>query len=132
MKRRFLPAAAAMLLCLGCQPAARPPASYLALTDADVPAVLAGPQPVMIDCFATWCGPCQEMAPVVEELAMEFQGRAVVRQLDVDQNPATSDKYQIHSIPAFLFFKNGQLVDQVLGAVPKQELASRLEALVDK
>jgi len=85
--------------------------------------------PVMVDCWAPWCGPCKRMLPTVDELSDEFAGRAVVAKLNIDADPAVKQRYAINSIPAFLFFKDGQLVDRVQGAVPKAELERRLAAL---
>ncbi len=85
--------------------------------------------PVMVDCWAPWCGPCKRMLPTVDELSDDFAGRAVVAKLNIDADPAVKQRYAINSIPAFLFFKDGQLVDRVQGAVPKAELERRLAAL---
>lgn len=90
--------------------------------------VLLSPQPVLVDFWASWCPPCRIIAPHVEALAEQFQGRAVVGKLDVDQNPATAERYGITGIPTLLVFKNGQVVDQRVGAVPKSELVRMLEA----
>jgi len=82
---------------------------------------------VVIDCWASWCGPCQMVGPVIEELAKEMQGKVVFGKLNVDENPATSAKHQIMSIPTLLVFKNGDLVDRLVGAYPKEELKKKLE-----
>ena len=91
--------------------------------------VLNTDQPVLVDFWATWCGPCRTIAPTIEELATEYEGRAKVVKLDVDNNPQTAMKYGIRSIPSLLFFKDGKPVDQMVGVVPKRVLAEKLDAL---
>lgn len=81
---------------------------------------------VILDFWAEWCGPCRMVGPIVDELASEYDGKAVVGKVNVDNNPDISVKYGIRSIPALLFFKNGQVVDQQIGAVPKSVLADKL------
>jgi thioredoxin 1 len=85
--------------------------------------------PVLVDFWATWCAPCRVIAPVIEELAEEFQGRAKLVKLDVDNNPRVAMDYGIRSIPTLLFFKDGRPVDQLIGVVPKRTLTERLDAL---
>ena len=96
------------------------------LTDANFQQVVSGPGPVLVDFWAPWCGPCRMVAPSVEKLAQEFAGRAVVGKLNVDENPQTQARYRIMSIPTLYIFKNGQVVDQVVGAQPFGVLQSRL------
>jgi len=91
--------------------------------------VLNSDQPVLVDFWATWCGPCRTIAPTIEELATDYDGRARVVKLDVDNNPQTAMKYGIRSIPSLLFFKDGRPVDQMVGVVPKKVLAEKLDAL---
>jgi thioredoxin 1 len=81
----------------------------------------------MVDFWAAWCGPCQIVAPTVEQLAQEYAGRLKVAKLDVDQSPQTAMKFRVRSIPSILFFKGGELVDAVVGAVPKSQLTARIE-----
>ncbi len=86
--------------------------------------------PVVVDFWAVWCGPCKMIAPIMEELAQEYDGRVKFTKLDVDHNPNTAVKFGIRSIPTVLFFKNGQIVDQVIGAYPKNHFVDKVEKLL--
>ena len=86
----------------------------------------AGPRPVLLDCWAPWCGPCRMIAPVLDHLAAESEGRYLIAKLNVDENRRVSGEFQIQSIPTMLIFKNGALVDRIIGAQPKQAIAARL------
>jgi thioredoxin 1 len=85
---------------------------------------------VLVDFWAVWCGPCQMVAPVVEEIAGEYEGKITVVKLNTDENPDIASKYRIMGIPTLMFFKNGAAVDQVVGAVPKSQLKSKIDALL--
>ncbi|SMD32044.1 thioredoxin [Reichenbachiella faecimaris] len=98
------------------------------ITDSNFSDVLATDQPVLVDFWAEWCGPCKMIGPVVEELAGDYEGKAVVGKVDVDSNPEMSAKYGVRSIPTLLVFKNGEVVDKQVGAVPKNVLAGKLDA----
>ncbi len=84
--------------------------------------------PVLVDAWAEWCGPCRMIAPVIDQLAAESNGRYKITKLNVDENPQTSQQFAIRSIPTLLIFRNGRLVDQIRGAAPKQTIAARLMA----
>ncbi len=86
---------------------------------------------VMIDFWAVWCGPCRMIAPTVEELAKEYAGKVKVVKLNTDENPEIATRYKIMGIPTLMFFKSGQKMDQIVGAVPKAQLKSKLDALIN-
>lgn len=90
--------------------------------------VLTSDKPVLVDFWAVWCGPCRMIAPVVEELSNDFDGKAIIGKMDVDANPNTAMEYGIRSIPTLLIFKGGEVVDRVVGVVSKSVLAEKLQA----
>lgn len=92
--------------------------------------VLQSDKPVIIDLWAEWCGPCRAIAPIVHQIAEEYQGKIIVGKMDVDENTQIPNKYSIRNIPTILFFKNGQLVDKQVGAVSKRLLVEKIEALL--
>ncbi len=100
------------------------------VTEQNFDELLAGSQPVMIDFGATWCGPCKALAPKIEEVAAEFEGRAVVGAADVDECPELAARFRIRSVPTVLFFKGGQPVDKTVGLVAKETLTEKLNALL--
>ncbi|UCH72558.1 MAG: thioredoxin [Thermoplasmatales archaeon] len=103
------------------------PNTPLKITDADLDEYVNKYPLIVVDCWAPWCGPCRMIAPIIEELAKELQGQIVFGKLNVDENPTTSAKHQIMSIPTMLIFKNGELIDRFVGTMPKEELKSKLE-----
>lgn len=103
----------------------------ITLTDANFEKeVLQSSEPVLVDFWAVWCGPCRAIAPAVEEVATEFKGKARVGKLNVDENQAIAGRFGIRSIPTLLVFKGGQVVDQVIGAVPKSKLVDALNRAI--
>ena len=103
-----------------------------AVTDADFEkSVLQAERPVLVDFWADWCGPCKMIAPVVDELAKEYDGKFEFTKLDVDSNPQTAMKFGIRSIPALLLFKDGQVAEQVVGAVPKTVLKKKIDKVLE-
>ena len=92
--------------------------------------VLNSDLPVLIDFWAIWCGPCKMVAPIVEQLSSEYDGKAKIGKLDVDSNQQTSIKYGVRSIPTLLIFKGGELVETIIGAVPKAKIVEKLESFI--
>ncbi len=105
-------------------------AKALEITDANFEEVINTDQPVLVDFWAEWCGPCKMIGPVVEELAEDFEGKAVIGKVNVDENPETAAKFGIRSIPTLLVIKGGEIVEKQIGAVPKATLAGKLDAHV--
>jgi len=92
--------------------------------------VLASDKPVLVDFWAEWCGPCRAIGPIIEELSKEYEGKALIVKLNTDENPITPTNYGIRSIPTLLFFKDGKVVDKLIGAVPKANIKAKLDALL--
>ncbi len=92
--------------------------------------VIENPLPVVVDFWATWCPPCRMIAPFLEQIAGEYEGKAAVCKVDVDKNSALAQKYNVRSIPTLLFFKGGEVKDQAIGALPKDQIAARLAKLL--
>jgi thioredoxin 2 len=103
----------------------------VAITDANfADEVERSPLPVLVDMWAPWCGPCRQVGPMVEQLAVELAGRVRVAKLNVDENPATAARFQIQSIPALLMFKGGREVDRIIGAQQKSEILRRVQRII--
>jgi thioredoxin 1 len=104
----------------------KPVIKPVSVTDATFEEVIQNNPLVVVDCWAPWCGPCNMVAPVIEELSRDYAGRILFGKLNVDENPQTSRKYEIMSIPTMLVFKTGKLVDKIIGAMPKQMLEQKI------
>ena len=117
---------------LGAPGASEAPTVPVEVTDATFAerVLHAGPRPVLLDCWAEWCGPCRMLAPTLDRLAAESGGRYLIAKLNIDENPRTREQFRVSSIPALLIFKNGTLVDQLLGAQPKRAIEEKLAAYV--
>ncbi len=103
----------------------------LAVTDANFDEiVLNSGKPAMVDFWAEWCGPCRLIAPFVEQMSDEYKGKAIIVKVDVDSNPGIAARFGIRNIPTVLFFKDGKVADKQVGAVPKNNLVAKLEALL--
>jgi len=140
IRSRLWLAGLALLLAAGCRSATTPPGpgpaampgEPVTLNDQNFDQlVLESDKPVLVDFTATWCPPCKEMEPIVAQLAVDYEGRAVVGKLDVDQNGATSAEYNVTAVPTFLVFKGGVKVDRVDGATDKRDLAARIDAALE-
>lgn len=101
------------------------------ITDANYEEIVAkSDKPVVLDFWAAWCGPCKMIAPIIDEMHNEYEGKAIIGKVDVDNNPEIAGKFGIRNIPTVAFIKNGEVVDKSVGAVPKAQLASKLDAIL--
>jgi thioredoxin 1 len=105
-------------------------AKYIELTKDNFESVV-GNGVTLVDFWAPWCGPCRMIAPVIEELAEDYDGKATIAKVNTDEQQELAVRFGIRSIPTILFFKNGEVVDQMIGAAPKNAFASKLDALID-
>jgi thioredoxin len=119
-------------VCGRCRaPLSSAAAGPITVTDATFAAeVERSPMPILVDMWAPWCGPCRMLAPVIEQLAGEMAGRARVAKLNVDENPVTSERFQVRGIPALLLFKGGREIDRMVGVQPKAEIVRRIERAI--
>lgn len=102
----------------------------LEITDANFAELVASGKPVVVDFWATWCGPCKKIAPDIEALAKEYEGQAIVGKCDVDSNDELTGKFGVRNIPTVLFIKNGEVVDKQVGAAPKSTFEDKLKAIL--
>ena len=102
----------------------------LEITDNNYKEILAEGKPVVIDFWAPWCGPCKMVGPIIDELATEYEGKAIIGKCDVDDNDDVASEFGIRNIPTVLFFKDGQLVDKQVGSAPKGIYAAKIDALL--
>ncbi len=100
------------------------------VTNTNISEILSGDKPVMIDFWATWCGPCRMLAPIVEEIAQEYDGKVVVAKCDVDDADEVAMQFRIRNIPTLMFFKGGEMVNRLVGAVPKSDITAVLDSII--
>jgi thioredoxin 2 len=118
-------------VCGRCKTPLSPLTHPIIVTDANfAEQVERSPLPVLLDMWAPWCGPCRMVAPIVEQLASELAGRVKVAKLNTDENPMTGSRFNVRSIPTLLVLKDGKEIDRLVGAMPKQEILRRLEAVI--
>jgi thioredoxin 2 len=118
-------------VCGRCKKSLTAPPHPVTITDANfAEEVEKSPLPILVDMWAAWCGPCVQLAPVIEQLATDLSGRMRVSKLNVDENPVTASRFRIQSIPAMLLFQGGREVDRIVGAQPKTEIMRRLQRFI--
>lgn len=100
------------------------------ITNENFKSLKAGDKPLVIDFWATWCGPCRIVAPIIEELAKEYEGKVVIGKCDVEENEELATQFGIRNIPTILFFKGGEMIDKIIGAQSKAKLVEKIEALI--
>ena len=100
------------------------------ITTENIEQYKSGELPLVVDLWATWCGPCRMIAPIVSKLAEEYDGKIVVGKCDVEENDDVAAEYRVRNIPTLLFFKNGQMVDRLVGAVPKAQIDAKIDSLL--
>jgi thioredoxin 1 len=114
-------------LAAPAKPSIELPDVPIKITDATIDAAASQYPIFILDCWAEWCGPCRSIGPIIEQLAKEMKGKVVFGKLNVDENMATANKYRISAIPTLMVFKNGQLIDKLVGAYPKPALAAKIQ-----
>ena len=100
------------------------------VTNTNISEILSGDQPVMIDFWASWCGPCRMLAPTVDEVEKDYEGRVVVAKCNVDDADEVAMQYRVRNIPTLMFFKGGEMVNRLVGAVPKKEITDILDSII--
>jgi len=100
------------------------------IKDGNIEEILSGDKPVVVDFGAAWCGPCKQVAPIIEELANEYEGKVVIGTCDIDENSELTSRFSIRNIPTILFIKNGEVVDKHVGAAQKTDLKAKVDALL--
>ena len=100
------------------------------ITQGNLSSLRKGAQPLVVDFWATWCGPCRMLAPIIEELASEYEGKIVIGKCDVEEEEDLAQEFGIRNIPTILFFKNGEVVDKLIGAQPKSKIEEKIKALL--
>jgi thioredoxin 1 len=114
-------------LAAPAKPSLELPDEPIKITDATIDAIASQYPIFILDCWAEWCGPCRSIGPIIEQLAKEMKGKVVFGKLNVDENMATANKYRISAIPTLMVFKNGKLIDKLVGAYPKPALAAKIQ-----
>ena len=119
------------IVCGKCKAPITGPVGPVRVTDSTfAEAVERSPMPVLLDLWADWCGPCHMLAPVIDQISSEFQGRVKVAKLNIDENPDTANRFRVRSIPTLLVFKAGKEIDRLVGVQPKEEIIRRLQTVI--